>query len=281
MEQPQLGRRIAELRKKKGVTQDELVARCNVTVRTIQRIEAGEVMPRPSTLRLIVDALETDWESFTKAFGEKSTIGSEPFTSSSPEPLASTTLFRRDLKVAWIAGVIYFLVGFPEAAVEWEIIEAKYLLNSAWFYVIKIITLVSFAFFIRGFIVLGRCYGNKLLVFASVLFLMITLVDYGFDLFFSTDHLFSVERQIGKAMMYGCSSVVFGVALFKAKQQLGNTGHYAGLLEIAIGLSFLTVFLSPAGLVLMMPAEILEIYLLFKVSESARAVVSNEGTSAV
>lgn len=279
MEQPELGRRIAELRKIKGVTQDELVARCNVTVRTIQRIEAGEVMPRPSTLRLIVDALETDWESFTKTFSEKSKICSDPLAFASPEPLAATPLFKRDFQVAWIAGVVYFLAGFPEAAVEWEIIESKYLLNGTWFYIIKIITLISFALFMRGFIMLGKCYGNKLLVFASALFLMITLVDYGFDLFFSTDHLFSAERQIGKAMMYGCASVVFGISLFKAKEQLGNTGHYAGLLEIAIGLSFLTVFLFPVGLILMMPAEILEIYLLFRVSESMQPVLANEGRS--
>lgn len=276
MEQPELGRRIAELRKQKGVTQDELVARCNVNVRTIQRIEAGEVMPRPSTLRLIVDALETDWESFTKAFREKSKFGAETFASS-PEPLTGTSLFKRDLQVAWIAGVVYFLAGFPEAAIEWEIIESKYFLNGSWFYIIKIITLISFALFMRGFIMLGKCYSNKLLVFASALFLMITLVDYGFDLFFSPDHLFSAERQIGKAMMYGCASVVFGVALFKAKEQLGNAGHYAGLLEIAIGLSFLTVLLFPVGLVLMMPAEILEIYLLFKFSKSMEPVLTNEG----
>ena len=43
MKQPQLGHKILELRKAKGLTQEELVEMCNLNVRTLQRIEAGEV----------------------------------------------------------------------------------------------------------------------------------------------------------------------------------------------------------------------------------------------
>ena len=46
MKQPELGKRISEMRKAKGLTQEELVELCNLNVRTIQRIEAGEVTPR-------------------------------------------------------------------------------------------------------------------------------------------------------------------------------------------------------------------------------------------
>lgn len=58
MNQPELGKKIAELRKLKGLTQEELVDRCNVSIRTLQRIEYGEVIPRASTLKLIFEALE-------------------------------------------------------------------------------------------------------------------------------------------------------------------------------------------------------------------------------
>jgi transcriptional regulator with XRE-family HTH domain len=58
MKQPELGRKIAELRKSKGLTQEELVERCNLSVRTLQRIENGEVIPRSHTLRVILAALE-------------------------------------------------------------------------------------------------------------------------------------------------------------------------------------------------------------------------------
>jgi len=58
MNQPDLGRKIAELRKAKGLTQEELVEQCNLNVRTLQRIESGEVTPRSYTLKVIFEALD-------------------------------------------------------------------------------------------------------------------------------------------------------------------------------------------------------------------------------
>jgi len=58
MTQPELGRKIADLRKAQGLTQEELVDRCNLSVRTLQRIESGEVVPRSHTIRVIFAALD-------------------------------------------------------------------------------------------------------------------------------------------------------------------------------------------------------------------------------
>jgi DNA-binding XRE family transcriptional regulator/ketosteroid isomerase-like protein len=58
MNQPELGKKIAELRKAKGFTQEELVEQCNLNVRTLQRIESGEVSPRIYTLKMICAALD-------------------------------------------------------------------------------------------------------------------------------------------------------------------------------------------------------------------------------
>ena len=58
MKQPELGKKIAELRKNKGLTQEELVDVCNLNVRTLQRIESGEVTPRSYTLKIITEALD-------------------------------------------------------------------------------------------------------------------------------------------------------------------------------------------------------------------------------
>lgn len=49
MRQPELGKKILELRKEKGLTQEELVEKRNISVRTLQRIETGEVTPRVFT----------------------------------------------------------------------------------------------------------------------------------------------------------------------------------------------------------------------------------------
>ncbi|MFT6854039.1 MAG: transcriptional regulator with XRE-family HTH domain, partial [Cyclobacteriaceae bacterium] len=65
MKQPELGKKIADLRQDQGLTQEELVEKCNINVRTIQRIEAGEVQPRSYTLKTILSALSSDlseWE---------------------------------------------------------------------------------------------------------------------------------------------------------------------------------------------------------------------------
>jgi len=62
IQQPALGKKIADYRKVKGLTQEELVEKCNINVRTLQRIEAGEVTPRISTIKLIFEALEIEFE---------------------------------------------------------------------------------------------------------------------------------------------------------------------------------------------------------------------------
>jgi transcriptional regulator with XRE-family HTH domain len=58
MNQPELGKKIAELRKAKGLTQEELVEKCNLSVRTLQRIESGDVTPRSYTIKTIFVALD-------------------------------------------------------------------------------------------------------------------------------------------------------------------------------------------------------------------------------
>ena len=66
MNQPDLGLKVSELRQQKGLTQEQLAERCEVSTRTIQRIESGEVDPRAYTLHCLGTILEFD-------FGEKNT----------------------------------------------------------------------------------------------------------------------------------------------------------------------------------------------------------------
>ncbi len=61
------GQLIKELRIKKGLTQEELAGRTELTARTIQRIENGEVDPRSYTLQMIASALEVDISVLTEA----------------------------------------------------------------------------------------------------------------------------------------------------------------------------------------------------------------------
>jgi len=63
------GKLIRELRIKKGMTQEELADKTEISARTIQRIENGEVDPRAYTLQMIAKALEVNYNLF---------VGNEP-----------------------------------------------------------------------------------------------------------------------------------------------------------------------------------------------------------
>jgi uncharacterized Tic20 family protein/DNA-binding Xre family transcriptional regulator len=61
MNQPDLGFKVTELRQSKALTQEQLAEQCEVSARTIQRIESGEVDPRAYTLQCLSEALDFDF----------------------------------------------------------------------------------------------------------------------------------------------------------------------------------------------------------------------------
>lgn len=65
------GQHIKALRTQKGLTQEDLAAKTDISVRTIQRIEAGEVEPRSYTLMAIAAALGVDFEALQPGSDEE------------------------------------------------------------------------------------------------------------------------------------------------------------------------------------------------------------------
>jgi transcriptional regulator with XRE-family HTH domain len=61
MNQPGLGLKIIDLRQQKSLTQEKLAEYCDVSTRTIQRIESGEVQPRSFTRNNLSNILEFDF----------------------------------------------------------------------------------------------------------------------------------------------------------------------------------------------------------------------------
>ncbi len=55
------GKSLTKIRKAKGITQEELAKKCNISTRTIQRIEGGKVSPRAYTIKIISEVLEFDF----------------------------------------------------------------------------------------------------------------------------------------------------------------------------------------------------------------------------
>ena len=67
MNQPDLGLNVNELRQQKGLTQEQHAELCEVSARTIQRIESGEVDPRAYTLQCLSKALAFDFGAESNA----------------------------------------------------------------------------------------------------------------------------------------------------------------------------------------------------------------------
>jgi transcriptional regulator with XRE-family HTH domain len=65
-----IGKKIQGFRKEKGLTQEELAELSKVNLRTIQRIENNNSVPRETTLNLICHALEIDSNEFQTLKGQ-------------------------------------------------------------------------------------------------------------------------------------------------------------------------------------------------------------------
>ena len=61
MKQLELGNTIANLRKQKGLTQEELALRCGLNVRSIQSLESGSVTTRSATIKLLAEELDFEF----------------------------------------------------------------------------------------------------------------------------------------------------------------------------------------------------------------------------
>jgi transcriptional regulator with XRE-family HTH domain len=79
MKQPELGKKILELRLAKRLTQTELAEKCNISLRTIQRIESNDVVPRSYSVKTIFSVLDYNSASIISNFNlnEKSVDGFE------------------------------------------------------------------------------------------------------------------------------------------------------------------------------------------------------------
>lgn len=248
LKQPELGLSILSLRQKKNITQEELVEICNINVRTLQRIEAGEVTPRDYTIRIILDALDYNIEAVESSIFKNISL--------------------KRLQAGWIAGIVYFALSIIEMVVDFERFEEDL---SAYFPLlytgVKIIVLISYIIFMFGFFEVGKNYKSFLLKISAFLmmgsFIIIELYDI-ISLFsdLTSEEFISIKGMEG--VVFGGVELIFGIALFRLGKELGTIAKLAGIFEIIAGALFLTLVLGLLGLVILIPATILEIILLYK-----------------
>jgi len=275
MKQPELGKKISELRRAKGLTQEELVEKCNINVRTIQRIEAGEVVPRMYTVKTIFAALDLDLNSISEGGADSR----EPVTNQIKDFMlldfdpSRTGYLVNQLNVAWIAGIVYFATGFFEAAAEYSRFTTDELMFGNGAYVsIKICSLISYVLFIRGLIAVGGLFGNYLLKIISLILIVATTFSIGYDII--SIFYEPIEREAvltGTSVTFGGIGIVFGLALRRLERSLGRLAEFAGIFEIMSAIFFLTVFFAFMGFIVQIPAILFEVILLYKTTEIVKS----------
>jgi transcriptional regulator with XRE-family HTH domain len=264
MKQPALGNKITELRKQKGFTQEELVERCNINVRTLQRIESGEVSPRSYTIKTILSALDHDFEELYG--GNKDAIETEIILDSPNEAKSVSFL----LGLACVFGIIYLILGPFEAFADYyRFGEDELIFGLTGHILIKILVYISYALFIYGFLIVGKLFQNYLMKIAAILLISVLFLFYIYDiisLFYES--VLPIEGiLVAESIIVGTLGLLFGISIIKSAKEWGLSGYVAGGFEIFTAVCFLTVILVVVGLVTQFPTVILEVILLIKIRQ--------------
>src|SRR5688572_17831338 len=183
MKQPELGKKIVELRTAKGLTQEELVELCNISIRTIQRIENGEVTPRSFTVKTILAALGHDFDKISDSEGSKEKSWMERLLLTDVNSNQRPAFVVKQLNVAWIFGVLYFILGFLEGPAEYfRVAFDEMIFGRNGYVVIKVLVLLSYIFFQRGFFIMGTLFNNYLLKITSIVLIAFMTLVQGFEI---------------------------------------------------------------------------------------------------
>lgn len=257
MQQPELGKHLTALRKEKNLTQEELVEKSHVSVRTIQRIESGEVMPRLSTVKILLAALGETYESF-------STRSTQVM-----ETKGSTLPGRTSVLVAALAGAVYLVCQIILATLDvaWFTGKEKWSGTMDLIYIgLTVFMVISYALFAWGFIALSNIFENTLLKSAAWMLMIATAAMAVLDITsLSVGDVETLWLPYAMAsLLFGTLSIVFGVALIRLQDSMGELSRIAGLLEIAMGCFLATVVLFFIGYVVMIPAVVMEILVLWR-----------------
>lgn len=273
MTQPELGKKIVQLRKAKGLTQEELVDKCNISVRTIQRIEAGEVTPRSYTIKTILEALDHNFSDITFE-NEYDGIGISHWIKRQfligVDFQSPSGFVIQQLKIAWLFGAIYFILGFFEGSADFIRYSENRLIFSQFTYIlIKTISFLALTLYFRGFIIAGGVFKNYLLSGTAVIIIFAVLLTTLLEISSLYDKELYSESTIGAmGITFGVLGIIFGIALIRLRKNAGELALAAGLFQMLVGIFFMTLVLSFVGYIILIPAELCSIILIYKIVNS-------------
>ena len=243
MEQPLLGQKILQLRNELGFTQEELVEKCNISVRTLQRIEAGDVTPRRYTIRALLDAMNRDMDDLRPAERlEEKVKQAVGYTLDKSQDVTSVL---SKLQIAWIAGIVSMVAFIFQAIDDSNYVIYGDLFFSKWIYtLVGNVSIIAFALHMRGFAIIGNLFKNNLLrvsalllIGAHILITAYAVADVHLD--FLPDEVYLILFCV----LYGATYLVFGIGLLKDKV-LGSLTKATGIIQIVLGAMFLTFIMA-------------------------------------
>lgn len=252
MKQPELGRKILELRQQKGLTQEELVEQCNISVRTIQRIEAGEVSPRVYTIKTILSALDRDLDDLQQNSVFETKVKEAMLLEI--DPTKDVSFLFKQLHLGWITGIIS-MICFIFQLIEdtYYISEGDYYFGGLFYIILGIISIIMFALHMRAFVLIGELFKSYFLKVVSILFIAVnTLVILYVIIDMHFNYLPEAAYVIIYCVFYGLMFGFLGYALLKLRG-LGQLPKVAGIMQIILGGMFLTILFS----IVASPASIL------------------------
>lgn len=269
MKQPELGRRISELRNAKGLTQEELVEKCNISVRTIQRIENGDVTPRNYTIKTIMEVLEYDLNKISEDNKESLQNWVRRFLFLDFDTSKSSEYLIKQLNIALIFGVIYFMLGFfEESTRQYRYEDISLIFSSSIYVFMKLMVLVSLIFFRRGFIMIGNLFKNDSIKILSIILIFCTILKIGYDIasLFSNINNYTFINTALK-VVFGVTGIIYGFSFYKLQKQIGNITRYTGILFMIQGCFLLTGIFSYYWFIISNLTVIFEIIIIFKTTQ--------------
>lgn len=273
--QPQLGQRLFEIRTQQGLTQQELREKSHVSIRTIQRIESGAVTPRSVTTKILLEALGEnidDW--YNSEMSEEQT--SAKTLSNMLLVSASEPTLKQALLPAWISGIIYLLMVIFEQSIEiFTENSANETMLQYMMVIVKVIAAISFFLFTKGFLSLSILFEVSLLktaAYISLIFVPIMYLTEGVIILYFQE-LNGPESTLRtlSVIPLGTISVFLGIGLKRLQDGMGRLAKVAGNLELVFGISYMSLIFSFVGVLILVPLLIVEIVLLSKADQLARA----------
>jgi hypothetical protein len=179
------------------------------------------------------------------------------------------TNYRNTLLIAVLAGAVYLvaeiILGTMDIAWFTDGRDWGFRMNAI-YTGLTVVMVISFVLFARGFIALSVVFENSLLKVTGYLLMVVTLGRGILDVSsLSAEDVESVWiPYAGIAIVMGALGIVFGVALLRLQDSMGELSRIAGILEIVMGCLLITVVLFFISYIVLIPAMVIEILVLYR-----------------